>query len=71
MSDRIEFTHGGVPSEEEVAAVVIALTPVDGGDAERDAGPPPWRRAAIIEGLGGRPVSSAWDLARRGPIEPC
>lgn len=70
MSDRIEVTHGGELSDEEVAAVVIALTPVDGGDVERDARPPSWRRAAIIEGLGGRPVSSAWDLARRGPLEP-
>lgn len=68
---RIEFVQGGVPSEEEVAAVVIALTPVDGGDADRDAGPPSWRRAAIIEGLGGRPVSNARDLARRGPLERC
>lgn len=67
---RVEFREGGVPSPEEVAAVVIALTPVDGGDADRDAGPPPWRRAAIIEGLGGRPVSKAWDLSRRGPSDP-
>lgn len=68
---RIGFVEGGVPSDEEMAAIVIALTPVEGGDVDRDAGPPSWGRAAIIEGLGGRPVSSARDLAGRrasGPV---
>lgn len=67
---RIEFVQGGVPSPEEVAAVVIALTPVDGGDADGDAGPPPWRRAAILEGIGARPLGSAPDLARNRRTEP-
>lgn len=66
---RIEVREGGGVSDEELAAIVIALTPVAGGGAEGPGGPPAWGRAAILEGLGGQPVSSAPDLAGRRPGE--
>lgn len=71
MTSRIQIVSGGVPSDEELAAVVVALTPVAGGDVAEEPvtrPPSPWRQAAIVEGVGGRPVSSAADLtARRVP----
>lgn len=57
------ITGGGEPSAEELAAIVIALTPVA---VEEDAGPDDvprgWNRAALIEGVGGRPSASLPDL---------
>lgn len=56
---------GGGPSAAELAAIVVALTPVEVEETVEE-GPPSWRRAAILEGLGRQPVSSAADMATRG-----
>lgn len=68
MTSRIEFIRGGVPSDAEIAAVVLALTPVpvavdestDGDDPV--LGPAPWALAGLREGLGGRPAAAPSDL---------
>ena len=56
-------TGGGEPSAEELAAITIALTPV-AGDDEADDGTQAsgWRRAALVEGVGGRNAASLPDL---------
>ena len=54
---------GGEPTPEELAAIVVALTPTGGGNDQRKRGPAPWLRAAMIEGVGGRPPTSPADLA--------
>lgn len=63
---RLEVVAGGDPSDAELAALVIALTPV--------AAPPPaagradvartpaWARAALLEGVGHRPPIRPSDL---------
>ncbi len=59
---------GGAPSPEQLAAVIVALTPT-AGDDETPARPPAWTRAAMIEGVGGRTPTSPADLdvsANRG-----
>ena len=61
---RIRIVGGGRPTPAELAAIVVALTPV-GVEERTGSGPPPWRRAAILEGLGREPVSSAADIAAR------
>lgn len=62
-SPGIVVTGGGEPSPEQLAALVIALTPVTGdGTDEPDDVPRGWRRAALIEGVGGRPSASLPDL---------
>ena len=59
----IVVTGGGEPTPEQVAALVIALTPVAAdGEAAPDDVPRGWRRAALIEGVGGRPSASLPDL---------
>ena len=58
----IVVTGGGEPTPEQLAAVVIALTPVADGDEGDDDVPRGWRRAALIEGVGGRPSASLPDL---------
>lgn len=60
----IAVTAGGEPTAEQVAALVIALTPVagPGQDDAQDTIPRGWRRAALIEGVGGRPSVSLPDL---------
>ncbi len=62
----IVVTGGGEPSPEELAAIVVALTPVVVEEAADDAGrddvPRGWNRAALIEGVGGRPSASLPDL---------
>lgn len=60
----IVFTGGGEPTPEQLAAVVVALTPVAAPDhgEEPDDVPRGWRRAALIEGVGGRPSASLPDL---------
>lgn len=59
----IVVTGGGEPTPEQLVAVVIALTPVapDPAAAPDDV-PRGWRRAALIEGVGGRPSASLPDL---------
>ena len=61
----VVVTGGGEPSPEELAALVIALTPVvvQESDGEDPAGGTSgWRRAALIEGVGGRAPVSYPDL---------
>ena len=58
----IVVTGGGEPTPEQLAAVVIALTPVAVDDGDDDNVPRGWRRAALIEGVGGRPSASLPDL---------
>lgn len=58
----IVVTGGGDPTPEQLAALVIALTPAAGGEEEPDEVPRGWRRAALIEGVGGRPSASLPDL---------
>lgn len=57
-------TGGGEPTPEELAAVAIALTPVTGGEEDVDDGTQAggWRRAALVEGVGGRNAASLPDL---------
>jgi hypothetical protein len=62
VSARLEIVSGGRPSDAELAAIVVALTPGrddEATDSPRLAG---WHRAAILEGVGERPFSSAADL---------
>ena len=62
----IVVTGGGEPSAEELAAIVVALTPVVVEEGDQDGGrddvPRGWNRAALIEGVGGRPSASLPDL---------
>lgn len=65
MQPEIVVTNGGDPSPEELAAIVVALTPVvveEADEAARDDVPRGWNRAALIEGVGGRPSASLPDL---------
>lgn len=58
-------TGGGEPTPAELAAVVVALTPTQDDDgADPDDVPRGWRRAALIEGVGGRPSASLPDLVQ-------
>lgn len=58
----LRVVAGGEPTAEEIAALVVALTP-SGGHAPEPTGPAPWLRAAMIEGVGGRPPTSPADIA--------
>lgn len=62
----IRIVGGGRPSAEQLAALVVALTPTPPSPAEETAPvrEDPWRRAALIEGVGGRPPTSPADLSR-------
>jgi len=68
---QVRVTSGGVPGPEQLAALVLALTPVVGpgpGPDDEDtedavAHVPAWTRAALLEGIGGRNAVSAPDLA--------
>ena len=57
---RIVVTSGGAPTAEQIAAVVVALTPTVVQTAP--VGPPPWRRAAMLEGTGHPSVHAPADL---------
>ncbi len=52
-----EVVSGGTPSSEELAAVVVALAPgrLDDPPAH-EHGPSGWRRAAMLESVGGSRV---------------
>lgn len=69
---RIVVTAGGEPTPQELAALVVALTPVrvSGGagpeEPTRQEGMPPWQRAALLEGCGLRAVASPSDLSAPG-----
>jgi hypothetical protein len=65
---RYELVRGGTPTPEQLAALVVALTPVpvveegvDGQDTP--ATTPAWLRAALLEGVGDRRYASPGDLA--------
>lgn len=67
---RVAVLRGGRPSDEEVAAIVVALTPAAppaeiSPEADSQA-TPAWRRAAILESVGGAPLSSAADVHAAG-----
>lgn len=69
MTSHIQVLDGH-PTPEELAAVVVALTPVAAAPpatAESAAtAVPAWTRAALLEGVGGGPaVASPADLGRR------
>ena len=62
-------TGGGVPTPAELAAIAIALTPVPApavdvpdDEATGSRRVANWVRAAIVEGIGGRPPTSMQDL---------
>jgi hypothetical protein len=64
----VRVVGGGEPTAEQLAAVLVALTPTGGGD-DGHVRTAAWTRAAMIEGVGGRPATSPADLdvsVRRG-----
>jgi hypothetical protein len=66
---RLRVVGGGVPTSEELAAIVVALTPAGGSgapDADRPA-VPAWTAAALTEGVGGPAISRPSDLSAFGP----
>ncbi|MFA9447061.1 hypothetical protein [Egicoccus sp. AB-alg6-2] len=70
MSDlRIEVRQGA-PTTVDLAAIVVALTPVDvprTDEPETRGGrraTPAWTRAALLEGVGGRVAVSPADLVQ-------
>lgn len=61
---RYQVVAGGEVTPEELAAVTVALTPIAVGPAETGpADVPGWLRAALHEGVGGPPLSSADQVA--------
>jgi hypothetical protein len=51
---RVEITGGGTPTPEQLAALVVALTPAAGAAPAAPADVvPAWKRAALREGTGG------------------
>jgi hypothetical protein len=60
---RIVVTEGGAPTDEELAALAIALC--SGGQPELAPVPlPPWRRAAMLEATGAAAAACPADLER-------
>lgn len=64
---RYRIVGGGTPTREQLAALVVALTPVrvieDAAESASDAtAPSGWQRAALLEAVGSRVYSSAADL---------
>ena len=57
---RVLITGGGQPDAAELAALIVALTP--GRSGPPGTGPPAWRRAAMLEGVGGAAILSSADL---------
>ncbi len=62
IDDRFVVTRGGTPSEEEAAALALALARTTADDARPCAQPPAWTRAALQEGVGGPIVTAPADL---------
>lgn len=62
---RYEIVRGGTPTDEQLAALTVALTPVAPGPADAPTRPPApaWARAAVLEHTGGRAAVSPADLA--------
>jgi hypothetical protein len=67
---RVEVRGGGEPTAEQLAALVVALTPTGGTD-EPGAGRasvPAWTAAALREGVGGAQVLAPADLRELDPL---
>ncbi len=62
---RMAVTGGGEPDPAQLAALVIALTPPPA--ARRETGPPAWRHAALLEGVGGPAILTHGDLEVAAP----
>jgi len=62
---RVLITGGGQPDAAQLAALVVALTP--GRSDPPETGPPAWRRAAMLEGVGGSAILSPADLEVAAP----
>jgi hypothetical protein len=62
---RMVITGGGRPDAAQLAALVVALTP--GRSSPPGTGPPAWRRAALLEGIGGATNLSPGDLEVSSP----
>ncbi len=58
---RIEVLGGGTVGAEQLAAVVVALTP-SGSDEDPGVAAPAWARAALLEGVGMLPPTRPSDL---------
>ena len=66
---RYEIVGGGEPSAAELAAIVLALTPVAvETDEPSDEEPSGWQRAAIWEAVGRRNFTSADDIDAAPPV---
>jgi hypothetical protein len=67
--DRLQVVGGGDPTAEELAAIVVALTPAAGGGTPHAAraAVPAWTAAALAEGVGGPAISRPGDLTTYGP----
>lgn len=64
---RIEITGGGEVCPEQLAAIVVALTPsATAGDARAAGRAPAWGRAALLENVGLRRIARPGDLIRPG-----
>ncbi|MEX1162093.1 MAG: hypothetical protein WEB03_00790 [Nitriliruptor sp.] len=59
---RIEVVGGGTVGAEQLAAVVVALTPSGADDPSGDTAAPAWARAALLEGVGLLPPTRPSDL---------
>jgi hypothetical protein len=70
-SSRVEVVGGGAASAEELAALVVALTPVagpaTGQNGEGRPAVPAWTAAALREGVGGATVVRPSDLRELDP----
>lgn len=68
--NRVEVVGGGTPSPEQLAAVVVALTPVTAAHVEADAPTPAvapaWARAALLESVGERRIAAPAQLRQPG-----
>jgi hypothetical protein len=63
VPDRFVVVTGGRPSDEELAALVVALTPSAPHEpSERPV--PAWSRAALLEGTGSLAITRPADLER-------
>ena len=65
----LRVTGGGEPTAQELAALLVTLTPTSSDETGAARGPAAWTRAALIEGVGGRPPTSLADVEvtfRRG-----
>jgi hypothetical protein len=64
-SPRLVVTGGGEPDPAQLAALVVALTPLQTPPPE--PGPPAWRHAALLEGAGGPAILTPGDLDVASP----